>query len=237
LTRATKGARWSAVGTLYGNSRAQARADRKRVRAVLRRNVDRLFFIDGTIARIAGLIRRPYRWLTGIDLGPIFDTLYNHSVYLGVPTSATIASTYWRKKQPPPPAHNLDRDRCGVIFFSPLIPCDGQHARTAVQMIEETVHAHGFEPVMNLSYVQERSIHIVLFLLYDRDVKGEDERALACHDALVAKLSAAGYLPYRLDIHTMHQLPPSRDDHGHFIEALKAALDPNGILAPGRYDA
>jgi 4-cresol dehydrogenase (hydroxylating) len=34
----------------------------------------------------------------------------------------------------------------------------------------------------------------------------------------------------------MKDLPASHDDYGYFIQRLKQNLDPNDILAPGRYD-
>jgi 4-cresol dehydrogenase (hydroxylating) len=34
----------------------------------------------------------------------------------------------------------------------------------------------------------------------------------------------------------MEALPAPRDDHGALLSRLKRALDPNDILAPGRYD-
>jgi FAD/FMN-containing dehydrogenase len=33
----------------------------------------------------------------------------------------------------------------------------------------------------------------------------------------------------------MEQLPPAQDDTVAFLQTLKQALDPNQILAPGRY--
>jgi len=79
-------------------------------------------------------------------------------------------------------------------------------------------------------------LYLIPVLVWDRDVPGEDERALACHGEIVARLSAAGYPPFRLGISTMDALPAPRDDHGAVLARLKQALDPNDILAPGRYD-
>jgi 4-cresol dehydrogenase (hydroxylating) len=75
----------------------------------------------------------------------------------------------------------------------------------------------------------------VVALAYDREVEGEDERALACHDALRRKLSEAGYPPIRLGIQSPLLSPAPEDDSERVLGALKGALDPNGILAPERY--
>jgi 4-cresol dehydrogenase (hydroxylating) len=72
--------------------------------------------------------------------------------------------------------------------------------------------------------------------MYDRDVAGEDQRAMECHDKMLQVLIQEGYIPYRLGIQSMNSLPPSQDDYGKLISTLKRGLDPNNILAPGRYD-
>lgn len=237
MVRQGRAIRFMALGTLYSPSWAQARAARKRVRQVMRGNVDKLFFVDRTITRIARWIRHPYRWLSGIDLATYMDSMYHRSAYLGFPIDEGIASMYWRKKTPTPPApQDLDRDRCGVVFFGEVVPCEGRHVVRAVHLIEETILEHGFEPVVNLSAITERTIHIVTVILYDREEPGEDGRAAACHDDVVSKLAAEGYLPYRLGVNSMQSLPPARDDFDKLIRSLRETLDPNNILAPGRYE-
>lgn len=72
--------------------------------------------------------------------------------------------------------------------------------------------------------------------MFDREVAGEDEKAMSCHDELLQMLTQAGHIPYRLGIQSMNSLPPAQDDSGFFLRTLKQALDPNDILAPGRYD-
>src|SRR5262249_35726633 len=95
---------------------------------------------------------------------------------------------------------------------------------------------HGFEPQMSLSLATERSAICVTTISYDRHVAEEDERALACYKELTEELIARGYPPYRLNVRSM-TYPHGSHEYGAVIGKLKAALDPNGILAPGRYDA
>jgi 4-cresol dehydrogenase (hydroxylating) len=77
---------------------------------------------------------------------------------------------------------------------------------------------------------------IVVSILFDRDVEGEDERALACHDELLAALIAEGYYPYRLSLQAMDKLPPSIPGYGRLLSGLKTFLDPQDCLARGRYE-
>ena len=82
----------------------------------------------------------------------------------------------------------------------------------------------------------ERSVDNIVSIAYDRDVPGEDARAMQCHDELLRELTAADFYPYRLGIHSIGKVPPRKPSSQALLGRLKAALDPDWILAPGRYD-
>ena len=74
----------------------------------------------------------------------------------------------------------------------------------------------------------------VITISYDRALPGEDERALTCYRVLSEALFAGGYPPYRLSVAGMSQVDEGTT-YGITLSAIKAALDPNRVLAPGRY--
>ena len=47
--------------------------------------------------------------------------------------------------------------------------------------------------------------------------------------------SAGGFYPDRLGSHAMKSLLAGQEDYHHLLRRLKVALDPDNILAPGRY--
>jgi len=166
----------------------------------------------------------------------IVDLLTAQSSLDTVNNDGGLRTTYWRKRYLPSGDMNPDRDHCGVIWCAPLVPLTGEHVREAKTIIERVAFAHKMEPHLSLESVTERTLIITVVLLYDRDLPGEDERAMACHDELLHELTSAGYIPYRLGIHSMQGLPAPIDDSALLQQRLKDALDPNAILAPGRYD-
>ena len=97
-----------------------------------------------------------------------------------------------------------------------------------------TLLQHGFEPMISLTLLTERTVGCVVSIIYDRDVPGEDERAQTCHEELLKRLVASGYYPYRLGIQSMAVMQQA-GPFGHFLQRLKKELDPEHILAPGRY--
>lgn len=157
---------------------------------------------------------------------------------LGQPTGENVFSAYWRKKTELPALEDVDpdRDRCGVIWACPSMPLDGAAVVPAVAAMEALIKAHGLEPNIGLNPVSPRLLEVYAALMFDRDVAGEDGRAMACHDALMRALIAKGHLPYRLGVQSMHLLPAPADDSAALMRRLKAAFDPHHVIAPGRYD-
>lgn len=227
---------WNGSGGLYG-TRPQVREARAQVRRALAGKVDRLQFVDD---RLLGLINRfatPFRLLTGWDVRRTLKLMLPvYNLMKGVPTDATLGSTYWRKKGPAPAAPDPDRDGCGLLWCSPVVPNTGTHARKATELASDVLLAHGFEPQISLSLATERAITCVISISYDRAIAGEDERARRCYGVLTEQLLASGYPPYRLNVGSMEYVAPENDGYVRALRSLKRALDPRGILSPGRYE-
>jgi 4-cresol dehydrogenase (hydroxylating) flavoprotein subunit len=217
------GGTWFGSTAIHAPTIAQGRAAAAHVERALRPYVDHL-----SIDARSGDPASGHELETGGDPAFLFAQ--------GIPHEGSLRSVYWRKRAPPPDDPDPDRDRCGVIWAAPVLPFRGRDVAAAVRMLEEVMPAHGLEPLLAMVGQTSRVVYLIPLLVYDRDVPGADEAAMRCHDAIVAKLVEAGYPPYRLGVQSMDALPAPRDDHGALMERLKRALDPNDILAPGRYD-
>ncbi|MEX1198485.1 MAG: FAD-binding oxidoreductase [Pseudohongiellaceae bacterium] len=228
---------WNVSGALYG-TRATVADSRKRLRRQLRGKVKRLQFVDQRLLGLAERFTGPYERVTGVRLAEVLKVLKPvFGMTRGEPSAAMMSSNYWRKKSFPPASADLnpEQDNCGVLWLAPVAPTSGAHAAAIWSIVKATMFGHGYEPSVSITLLSERSIDCVVNLSYDRDVPGEDERAMACHDDLLEQLCAAGYYPYRLGIQAMGKLPPKTAAYEQFFSDLKGVLDPNGILAPGRY--
>jgi 4-cresol dehydrogenase (hydroxylating) len=60
-------------------------------------------------------------------------------------------------------------------------------------------------------------------------------RAEAAEVELWDAMTQAGFLPYRVAIDQMPRLTRLRPEFFNLVRRLKAVLDPNGIISPGRY--
>lgn len=156
--------------------------------------------------------------------------------FQGIPHSESLKSVYFKKPGGAPSELSPEHDGCGVLWSCPTLPLRGRDCADALANAERQFAEHRFEPLFALLTHGDRAAYFVPMIVYDRAQAGADARAMACHDAVLASLSGAGYLPHRLGIQSMGALPRARDDYGTLIARLKRALDPNDVLAPGRYD-
>jgi 4-cresol dehydrogenase (hydroxylating) len=153
----------------------------------------------------------------------------------GVPTDKFIPSAYWRKQVLPQQLSDPDPDGCGLIWHSVVAPMTGDYARALERICREVMHSHGFDPVMTMSLLSERSLTNVISISYDREVAGEDARAMACHRALEKSLADAGFYPYRLGVQSMTSYASTHGCHDRLVDEINRAVDPNHILSFGRY--
>ena len=84
--------------------------------------------------------------------------------------------------------------------------------------------------------ITERSLACVVSIAFDRELAGEDVRALDCYHHLMERLAANGYYSYRLGLASMAR-GERPDAYSDLLRELKNTVDPAGILAPGRYVA
>lgn len=234
IRKEMKYGRWNGSGGLYG-TKAQVREARRLVRRALRGSVTRLQFLDDRLLKIAARFTRPYRWLTGLDLKRTLEIVKPvFGLIKGIPTDKPMDTCYWRKRTPVPANPDPDRDGCGLLWCAPVAPAEGDSVLAMTALAEDILLAYGFEPMISLTLTTDRAVTCVVSISYDREVPGEDERAMQCYRELLERLTAAGFYSYRLGIQAKQLLDPTTS-YGKLLAAIKNAVDPNHILAPGRY--
>ncbi|MFT7288047.1 MAG: 4-cresol dehydrogenase (hydroxylating) [Halieaceae bacterium] len=229
---------WNASGAIYG-TRAEVRAARGRIKRALRGKVSRLQFLDEKLLALAKRVAKPYQWVTGVNLTELMKMLDPvFGMTQGKPSAGMLPSNYWRKKGPMPEVSvdlSPEADNCGVLWIAPVAPTSGPHAEAIWHIVRDTMLKHGYEPAVSITMLTERTIDCVVNVSYDRDIEGEDARAMACHDDMLKQFCETGYYPYRLGLQTVGKMPARTPEYQRFIDGIRAHLDPNKILAPGRY--
>ena len=224
---------WYGFGRLQADSAVELAALRARVRRELGPSVERLQFrVPTMLLRVLELRRSAKR------LGSVRRAIAGaRRLRPDEPRGEAAARLHqWRKGSRVPGQVDPDLDGCGFAWLTPVVPLDGGHAEIAAEAATEILVRHGFDPILEFVPLSERSAEMLAAIVYDRDLPGADERAVACHDELLRRCCELGYVPYRLSHLSMDALPAPSDDHGALMERLKTALDPKDVLAPGRYD-
>ena len=225
---------WNGSGGLYG-TRGQVAEGRRLVRNALRGKVSKLQFLDDRKLQLAARFAKPYSAITGWDLSRALELVRPvYGLMKGIPTDHPLRRCYWRKRSIPE-RMDVDRDGCGLLWCSPIAPLAGEHAAAIAGIATRILLRNGFEPMLSLTLLTERTIGCVISISYDRDIPGEDEKALSCSKELLQELNANGYVPYRLGIQSMGQMEAD-SGYNRVLRRLKDALDANGILSPGRYE-
>jgi len=226
---------WTGVGALYGETEL-VKAAKKLVRQRLRHCVRRLVFLTPEKARKAHAItcRLPN---AGGRLGKMAEKLdLTLRLLAGEPSQIALPLAYWKSRKSPP-VSDMDpgRDGCGLIWYSPLIPMKAEIVRRYVSLVESICRKHGIEPLITLTSLSPRIFDSTVPLLFDPEDTDESARANACYLELFEAGRREGLLPYRMGAQHMNLVTEADIPYWKLVSKLKRAIEPNGMIALGRY--
>lgn len=157
------------------------------------------------------------RWKQGMPL--------EATPFQGFPVTFPLANAAWHG------------GRGGHIGYSPVLPANGKAAMEQFRRTYDRYKEYGMDYHGSFS-MSERSITNVNQVLFNKDDADMMSRVGAFFRALVADATEKRYGEYRTHIEYMDLVASTYDFNNHALrranEAVKDALDPNGILAPGK---
>lgn len=230
-------AAWTGLGTLYGKAEIVAAA-RGIIRGILKPAVSSLAFLSpgraAGLSRLLGHIPRLRRGRLAQRARALDGAL---QMIAGKPSRVALPLAYWRSAAAPGPGAEFDpaRDGCGLIWYPPLVPMIPARVGRYVDMVGEVCVGHGIEPLITLTSLSDRCFDSSVPLLFDRRDADQTARAQSCYRALLEAGRKDGFLPYRMGVDLMSWLTCSDAPCWEMVTAIKSALDPGNIIAPGRY--
>ena len=137
----------------------------------------------------------------------------------------------------------LDDDELGLLnyrpgpgeaWFSPVVPARPKDILASYRLARDIFRKYGFEYIGGF-VVNPRAGEHVIDLIFNRNDAEETERAYRCFEEAMREHAKLGYGVYRTNTAFMELAaecygPAQRA----FNKQLKQALDPNGIIAPGK---
>lgn len=125
----------------------------------------------------------------------------------------------------------------GHIDFSPVGPNTGKHARTMNTLARSRLHEYGFDHLSGF-YCAGRALRFINTVVFRKDDPANLAKIREVFGRLVEDFAAHGYGEYRTHLAYMDAVAGTYDFNGNamrrFQERLKDAIDPGGIIAPGK---
>jgi 4-cresol dehydrogenase (hydroxylating) flavoprotein subunit len=238
---------WTITGGLYGTS-AQVRVAKAATRRALSPIGDVTFIGDRKAALIAGLVKvwKALGFVPGV--GALLTRLTGSSrekleviphvypILRGEPGEYIVGFAYFKSRGPRPRV-NVDpaRDEAGLTWMAVVTPLTGRHTRELIELCKSAFHEHGLDFSITFIMVNPRSALGLIEIFYDRQNLDECARMQALYEDLGEATSRAGFQQYRTSVAYSERIFESAQPFQRMVDALKRAVDPSGVLAPGRY--
>jgi FAD/FMN-containing dehydrogenase len=125
----------------------------------------------------------------------------------------------------------------GHLDFSPIGPLTGKDVVATYRYMRALYDRHDWPYLGGLLLAPRSVIHITT-TFFDPNDEEKTREVYAAYDEMVLELAKINKVPYRTNIHHMDLVGDQLDFNDHIQrrvnERLKDALDPNGILSPGK---
>jgi 4-cresol dehydrogenase (hydroxylating) len=173
--------------------------------------------LDDAIKSIKPMLVKPTSWVKGQPM--------EYSGWTGTPITFPMQNVNWYG------------GRGGHIGFSPIIPQDGDVALAQFKRTYARYQEYGVDYQGSFAF-GERHLINVNAMIFNKDDDAMMGKVDGFFRQLVADAKAHGYGEYRTHLDYMDLVADTYDWNGGALrklnETVKDALDPNGILAPGK---
>ncbi|SPN96502.1 related to 4-cresol dehydrogenase flavoprotein subunit [Cephalotrichum gorgonifer] len=136
--------------------------------------------------------------------------------------------------------YNLPADGTGAgahIDTTLILPCEGEAVSAWFKKARAIMEEQGVDPFIGC-HVFSKYILFVQEYVFDKTNAKHREGGRKVVEALLSEAEKCGFANYRSHVQHMDTVQNlyGFNDHAYrrFVESIKAALDPNGILSPGK---
>jgi len=122
----------------------------------------------------------------------------------------------------------------GLAWFAPVAAAKGVEAEQQTKLARQILDKHGFDYTAAYA-IGWRDLHHIIALLYDKSDPEQEKKADACYRELVTSFGKKGWASYRTGVNSMELVAQQYGQvNRDFNKLLKNAIDPNGVIAPGK---
>jgi 4-cresol dehydrogenase (hydroxylating) len=227
---------WSSLGAITGTA-GQVKAGLAEIRRRMKPLAKVTVVTEEKLARAFGPLHKLRFWAPARAMAAGISAIRPlHALALGVPTDAAIDNLLWQVDAGHMKAVDLDQSNCGLLFINPALPLNGKFVASTIEQLKTIAAEHGHRLYMTLNIETATSLVAVINLLFNRADAAEQAAAHRCADALLAHIRSLGLEVYRARADMMAGMVESHPHYWHTVRSIKAELDPDNIIAPGRYN-
>lgn len=143
----------------------------------------------------------------------------------GVPTLKPLSTVGWAA------------GNGGHIDAAPIIPARGHEVYEFYQEAKRLYREYGFDLYIGYHLYPRHMVHVTM-IFFENDNEEMLARARELYGRLLDAARRRGYAPYRSHVDYMDRIAEGFDFNNHAArrlqERLKDALDPNGVISPGK---
>ncbi|VGO22398.1 FAD-binding oxidoreductase [Pontiella sulfatireligans] len=228
---------WSAAVGVLG-THGQLKLAKKEIRKAVGGFARALFLNDALVARakaVAGMlsfipaVRKQLMLLKAVE--PVYGFTR------GEATDKALKSVYWAAGDfdhldcPDP-----DHSDSGILFCIPTLPNDGDVVNSAVLDTRAICSERGFDVAITVNLIDAKASEAVVSIGFNRCDEQRTASARACMVELEEYYIKNGLPLLRYSIDSMQRHISESDPFWRTVRDLNKILDPNNIIAPGRYN-
>ncbi|AZZ37023.1 hypothetical protein CIK05_09530 [Bdellovibrio sp. qaytius] len=129
----------------------------------------------------------------------------------------------------------VDQNAQGFLLCTPLAPLSGESAESFYKLTQECSLFYNVQYAMTQNMINDRVLEAVISVHFDRRSEVETKNAHAFINAMNKVFSSRGFYPYRINIDQQAERNEKLNSLNTVVRKIKQALDPQGVIAPGRY--
>ena len=232
---------WSGAFLIAG-TKSVAKEKAKRVKKLLK-PIARVNIISfDTLRQVNSLANITGRLLGNISFyqrlsNSLNDFTQMMDMFEGNPKDLALKGCYWRYTGKIPKSMDPVRDGAGFFWIAPSIPMVGEEVEKCMRLSKQAFDKAGFEFGVTMTAVSAHMCQAIISIYYDATNPNEIKKATELRQKLNGLYRRYQWPCYRRAVDEM----PFTSDQELELDALtlrnkiKVALDPNNIVAPGRY--
>ena len=218
---------WNLSGVL-GGPKPLVKVQQKQIQQAFKGIPGRLYFVTRRKLRLLGWVHRHLKPIAVYE-----DLRELMHLKQGVPTERYIKDLMGNEQATSDTLNTYAKDQC-FRWISAIAPADPNKVREMVGLTETCMALNGYRFRATLTFVTPRAVILVSEFSYPNH-PAATEKAKEDYEECVQMLAKAGYYAYRGGPGSYHKIMPDQIPLMDFTRGLKQWMDPQAILAPGKY--